>query len=73
MEEVDVAVLFPVVQPQWTTAGWTVRETGLDRARPKRRATQRVTIAMGESLMAAVVNEFGRDGRRSGILWVEEG
>lgn len=62
MEEVDVAVLFPVVQPQSTTAGWTVRET-----------TQRVTIAMGESLMAAVVNEFGREGRRSGILWVEEG
>lgn len=63
VEEVDVAVLVPVVQSQSMAAG--ASETGLPMARPTRRATQRVTAPMGESLMVAVVNEVGRNGRGS--------
>lgn len=74
VEETIVAMILPVLQPQSTTAGAREKETGLDKARPGRRATQSVTIPTGESLMVAVVNGFGRGGRgsRDGMSWAEE-
>lgn len=65
VEETRVAVIFLVVQPQSTTAGAREKETGLDKARLGRRTTQSVTIPMGETLMVAVVNGFGRGDRGS--------
>jgi hypothetical protein len=64
-----VGLLSPVVQPQSTAAGASERETGLGEARPRRRATQRVSIPMGESLMVGVAGEVGRDGRGSRKSW----